>query len=219
MMGRLLRTTEARVLVLGYGIVAVACAFLPLADHLGFEFAAVLTLASALLAPFVGFAAMRLERAADPAEWRPARAAAIAGLFAAAALVIPALIILLNGVRHPPCDPVSGAIWMLLLPAPTAWLTATFGALVRLRIDRAWLSFIVVAAVELVAVVVTVAATLLGPAVFAMDHFGGYLPGPLYDVVIPVSTALVSFRVATVLWGAVALTVAGALASGARETR
>jgi hypothetical protein len=62
---RLRRTREATCVVLAYAAIAIICAFLPLADHLGFEFAAALTLVSAVAAPFIGFAAIRIERSLE----------------------------------------------------------------------------------------------------------------------------------------------------------
>lgn len=121
MIRALRRTREAKALLVANAAVAIVCAFLPLADHLGFEFAAALTLANAIVAPFVGFAAMRIERSVAAEHRRPARAAAHAGLFAVAVLIVPTLLILLNGLRRPLCDPVAGAAWMLLLPAPIAF--------------------------------------------------------------------------------------------------
>lgn len=207
-------------LLLAYAAVAAICAFLPLADHLGFELAAALTLVAAVAAPLVGFAAIRLDQSAGPIQHRPARAAAHAGLFAVAGILVPAALILLNGLRRPICDPVLGGLWLLVLPAPTAWLAATFGALARL-IARGRLRWAIslVALVEVATLVTTAAATYLGPPIFAFDHFFGYFPGPLYDERIPFSTALLSFRAATVLWGVVAVATAGALASGDRAAR
>lgn len=213
------RTREAKCLLLAYGVVAVICALLPLADHLGFEFAAALTIVSAIAAPFVGFAAMRIERSGDPDGQRPARAAAQAGLFAVAGLTVPTLLILLNGLRRPICDPIVGGLWLLVLPAPTAWLAATFGALARLVTPRLRWAITLVALVEIALVVTTATVTYLGPTVFAFDHFFGYFPGPLYDERIPFSPALLTFRAATVLWGVAAVASAGALASGDRAAR
>jgi hypothetical protein len=80
LIGALLRTTKAKAVLAGYAIATLVCAFLPLIDHLGFEFASVMTWVSAVLAPFVGFAAMELEQRVDAGQRRPARAAATAGL-------------------------------------------------------------------------------------------------------------------------------------------
>ena len=216
---RLFRTREARGLLVAYALAAAICAFLPLADHLGFEFAALLTIVSAITAPFVGFAAMQAEKSLAAELRRPARAAARAGLFAAAALVVPAVLILLNALRRPICDPVAGSLWLLVLAAPTAWLAATFGALARLLTSRLRWAVAIVLGVEMASLAASVAAVYYGPPVFGFDHFFGYFPGPIYDETILVSSALLSFRVATVLCGVTAAAAAGALASGDRTAR
>ena len=77
----------------------------------------------------------------------------------------------------------------------------------------------IVALVELASIITTVAVSYFGPMVFGFDHFFGYFPGPIYDERIPFSAALLSFRAATVLWGAVAVATAGALEGGDRAAR
>ena len=214
MIHALWRSREGRGLLAIDAAAAVVCAFLPLADHLGFEFAEALTLVNAIAAPFVGFAAARIASAVESEQRRPARAAAYGGLFAVGSLVVPTLLILLNGVRRPLCEPITGAVWMLLLPAPTAWLGATLGSLARFRLARLAHAIAAVALVELATVAITIATAYWGPVYFAFDHFAGYFPGPMLDETIPVTAALVSFRLATVLWGAVAVTAAGAFTRG-----
>ena len=213
------RTREALCLVLAYAAAATVCAFLPLADHLGFEFAAALTLVAAVASPFVGFAAMKSEKSIEPDLQRPARAAARAGWFTAAALVVPAALILLNSLRRPICDPIAGSIWLLVLAAPTAWLAATLGALSRLVTSRLRWAIAIVFFVEVASIVTSVAAVYLGPPIFGFDHFFGYFPGPIYDETILVTPALLSFRAASVLWGVTAIAAAGALSSGDRVAR
>ena len=219
MIRALLRTTEVKASLVAYALTAIVCAVLPLADHVGFEFATALTLVSAAVAPFIGFAAMRLERTVTAEHRRPARAAAFAGGFAVASLAVPVALILLNGVRRPLCDPASGAIWLLVLPAPTAWLAATLGALARLVIDRVRWAVVAVVVVECATVGTTIATTYAGPAVFAFDHFGGYFPGPYSGGPIPFPAALLSFRVVTLLWGAAAIVAAGAFGSAGGAVR
>lgn len=211
MMTALARTTAGKVLLGAYIVMAIACAFLPLADHIGYEFAVALTIVAALFSPAVGFAAMRREMAAATIK-RPARAAAYAGAFAVAALLVPVAIILLNGVRRPLCDPIQGSVWLILLPAPTAWLSATAGALARLLFRRTLFATLAVIAVELGSVIIVALDAYLGPAAFGMDHFAGYFTSfGRGRLVVP--DALLSFRAATVAWGAVMIVAAGAIAS------
>ncbi len=219
MIRALWRCREARALIAIDAAAALMCAVLPLADHLGYEFAEVLTLVNAIAAPFVGLAAMRIDEAVGKDRRRPARAAAQAGLFAVGALIVPVLLILLNGVRRPLCEPVAGAIWMLLLPAPTAWLGATVGGLARLIFTRLRVAIAVVAAIELASFLATAAGAYWSPVYFAFDHFAGYVPGPFFENALPVTPAVVSFRLATVLWGVIAVTAAGALTPGGHSIR
>jgi tetratricopeptide (TPR) repeat protein/MFS family permease len=219
MIGALVRTKETKFVLGAYALAAIVCAFLPLADHLGFELAAALTLVAAVVAPCVGFGAMRLELQVRPEERRPARAAAIAGLVAVLGLAVPVLLILLNGLRRPLCDPVAGSVWMLILPAPTAWLAATLGAVARLLFPRLRWAIAAVATVELATIGTSLAVGYLGPVFFGFDHFAGYFYALVRSGSIPISSALLSFRAATVGWGVAAVALAGALGSGDRSAR
>jgi hypothetical protein len=213
----LVRTTPARVLFAAYGITAAICAFVPLADHLGYEFATALTIASALFAPAVGVAAIRLAR--EQGEGRPARDTALAGMFSVAALLLPCAIILLNAVRRPICDPVAGAVWLLLLAAPTAWLSTMIGALSATILRGRWAAAALILAIELGSAIFTAVDAYVGPGAFGMDHFAGYYGGVARGA-IPITLALVTFRVSTALWGVAIVSLVGAVGSidmGARR--
>ena len=209
MIRALSRSTAGKVLLIAYGVTAVVCAFLPLLDHIGYELAMVLTIVAACFAPAIGFAATRIEYRARAESRRPARAAASAGLFAAAALVLPTAIILLNGLRRPICDPVAGSLWLLLLPVPTAWLSATLGALASTMFAQRRWAIAAVVAVEAGSVIISFLAGYFGPAAFGFDHFAGYYTGAA-RAGIPITSALVSFRAATVGWGVAIVTILGA---------
>src|SRR5437764_6057612 len=88
--------------------VAVVACFLPLADHLGYEFSELIALAAGIFGAAPGIAAARME-----ADRRRALAKAV--WFGLWALAVPLGIILLNGVRRPGCDPASGAILFVAL--------------------------------------------------------------------------------------------------------
>jgi hypothetical protein len=209
----LLTPLPVRVLLAAYAAAAIACAFHPLFDHLGFEFAFVVTIVAALFAPAAGAAVMRQALSDGVARRRPARAAAVAGALCVAALALPTLIILLNGVRRPSCEPAIGAIWMLLLPLPTAWLAGTVGALAATRFASLRSAVIAVLALEVASVAVMVVLVYAGPSYLLLDHFAGYYPGPVREGTVPVTPGLLSFRAATIAWGVAAVTAAGALGS------
>jgi hypothetical protein len=198
-------------LFIAYVLAAIVCCFLPLADHIGFELAAVLTILAALIAPAVGAAAIRLDRPRPRGDRSPARAAASAGLYAILLLVFPIGILLLNAVRRPSCEPISGGMWLLVLPVPTAFLAATLGALGRsLTASGRWIAAFVLL-VEGVSLAAGLSTLYTGPSFFLYDHFFGYFPGPLYDEVVLVSHALLVFRALTLLWAMVLILVCAAL--------
>src|SRR5712671_7547466 len=83
-------------------VVSGACAFLPLADHLGYELAEGVALCAGLFGAAPGVAAARAEMSRADAD--PARATATAVLAGVVALALPVALILLNGLRRPACD-------------------------------------------------------------------------------------------------------------------
>lgn len=192
-------------------LAGVACAFLPLADHLGFEFALVLAIASSLSAPALGVAAIRLEVEKPEPDRRPVRAALVACGVAVLALLGPAALILLNALRRPACEPGSGALWLLVLPMPSALLAAAVGALARVRGGSAKGAAWRVAVVELVSLGLGLWSIYAGPAFFLFDHFFGYFPGPLYDETVLLGPTVLAFRAFTLAWAAAAVLGCGLL--------
>src|SRR3954471_12783486 len=87
-------------------VVSLCAAFLPLADHLGYEFAELIALFAGLFGAVPGIAAARGEL------WRPSAAALrplLRGLVSGAGLLLlPVAIILLNALRRPACEPLAG---------------------------------------------------------------------------------------------------------------
>jgi hypothetical protein len=218
MLAALLRTRAFRVLLLIDAVTAIVCAFLPLANHLGYEFALILGIANALFAPAVGVAAVdRARRDASGAS--PMRAAATAGLAAAAALVVPCAIMLVNGLREPMCDVASGLAWIAVLPVPTAWLSTNVGALARAWIARPLVAVLVAVSAELSIALANTLRLYTGPTYSLFDHFGGYFSGALYDVRVNMGTAPLTFRLTTVLWGVAACLAVGAITGLTRRKR
>jgi hypothetical protein len=193
-------TGAAFVLLLAYFVTAVVCAFLPLADHIGFELAGGLTIVAALFTPWVGVAAVRLERLRSRSDRSQGLAAAAAASWSVFLLVVPVGIIFLNGLRRPSCDPSSGAVWLLLLPVPSAMLGAATGAVARSLTSSRVALFLLVIGVEIGTLLFGLSRLYTGPGFFLFDHFFGYFPGPLYDEVVTVTPALLYFRAETVLW-------------------
>jgi len=194
--------TWPRLYLAGLTTIAVACCFLPLADHLGYELSELVALYVRAFGGIAGISAAR--------SWKPALALRRSVKFDLLSLLGPLAIILLNGLRRPACDPLHGLGLYAVLALPSALLAACLGVLCgRLWPARAGLLYAGVFAGTLA---FTLLPVLRGPQVFAYHHLGGMYPGPIYDESIEISRALLIFRAGTVLY---ALAFAGlALRSG-----
>src|SRR5438132_5228177 len=84
--------------------VSVVAAFLPLADHLGYELCEIVALCAGLLGAAPGVAAARIEL--SHGDGQATRALARGAIVGIGALAIPVAVILLNGVRRPACGPI-----------------------------------------------------------------------------------------------------------------
>src|SRR5436309_1697374 len=107
-------------------LVSLCAAFLPLADHLGYELAELIALFAGLFGAAPGIAASRAE-ANRPAP--DALHAVVRGLSSAIGLLfVPVAIILLNGLRRPACEPLAGLVLYGLIALPSGILAANMGA-------------------------------------------------------------------------------------------
>ncbi len=169
--------------------VALVCTFLPLLSAPGYELSAVLTLLLGL--PGLGLAVAASRRV--PGGVVPTLALATWLLLA----VLPALV--LATFRATPCDPFFNWAFAPVLLAPTALLSAALGSFIGGHTRRWWASTLAVVGAILVSAASTCWPIVFGPQVFAFNHLGGYLPGPLYDEDLTVTPALLWFRLGTVL--------------------
>ena len=194
-------------------IVSAICAFLPLADHLGYELAEVVALCAGLFGAAPGVAAARMEMSRSDAD--AARAAATAVVACVLALAVPVALLLLNGLRRPACDPLAGLWLYLAVAVPSGVLAAALGVAAGfLAPARAgW----IVAAVFAGSLIVSLWPVLRGPQMFAFHHLGGMFPGPIYDEAIRPSRALWIFRAATILYAGACAGAALAAGPGRRR--
>src|SRR6266851_4091850 len=176
--------------------VSAVCAFLPLADHLGYELAEVVALCAGLFGAAPGVAAARAEASRPDAD--AARATATAVLLGLSALAVPVALILLNALRRPACDPAAGLVLYLAIAVPSGVLAAALGAACGFAAPRraGW----IVAAVFTATLLASLWPVARGPQIFAFHHLGGWFPGPIYDEGIRPSRSLWIFRTATILY-------------------
>jgi len=194
--------------------VSVVCAFLPLADHLGYELAEIVALCAGAFGAAPGVAAARTEIWRNRADAAPALGAAVlAGL---TALTIPLGIILLNGLRRPVCDPLAGLVLYVALAVPSGALAAALGVACGFAAHRraGW----IVAAVFAATLFAALWPIARGPQIFAFHHLGGWFPGPIYDEAIRPTRALWIFRAGTILYAGACAGAALLAGPGLRRT-
>jgi hypothetical protein len=193
--------------------VSLCAAFLPLADHLGYEFAELIALFAGLLGTAPGIAAARAELTRPAPDGLRAVGRALVG--AAGLLLVPVAIILLNGLRRPVCEPLAGLLLYALIAVPSGILAAALGAACAF----AWpgRAGLLAFAIFLVTLAVALWPVAWGPQVYAYHHLGGVFPGPIYDEVIRPTRALYLFRLATFLYAGMCAGIALFFGPGRRR--
>lgn len=180
------------------GLSAICCV-LPLFDVLGYEYALVTTVGTALWSPSIGLARGRRD------GWQPT--GLLGALTGACGALLPGLLLmLLHGLRVPPCNLVLGLLFFLLMPVGSAITGAglgwALGALTAAaRPVWAWTLVVVAQAATLAAVL---ARLYFEPPIVLFDPLWGFFAGSLYDEAIEVPAALWAIR-ATTVWATLTL--------------
>lgn len=210
---------RAPVLAVGVALGAGGSALVlavPILGVPGYELASIMAIAMGLLGGIVGAAAAAQERriiqGRDP---RPAGAQrsddahrsagrAIAAAFSLNTLFIvpPFIVATVHAVASTRCDPFAQVAFYPLIVLPSALLASACGALCCFLFERRWASVLAYVALLLLSAAATAWPLLFGPQAFAFNHFGGFLPGPLYDEALSVQPALLWFRLLTLLLAA-----------------
>lgn len=203
--------------VLGVGLVVVGggCALsaLPLFNLPGYELATALAIATGLLGGIVGGAAgtqeRRLLQGRDPRprnalrEDSPLVAAyyAIGSAFAVNVLFLvpPLVVAVLHAVTSTRCDPLAHLGFYPVLALPSALLASALGVFCALATRRVWTGTLLYLGFVLASAVVSAWPVVMGPQVYAYNHFGGYLPGPLYDEALSLTPPVLWYRLQTLL--------------------
>ena len=193
---------------------AVVLDFQPLFDVLGYDFAAVVGLATALAAVDVGQGTVARWRDAGGGPATPAATVRLVGravTTALALLALPLLLSLANAIRIRNCNLWAGLGFFLLLPVATALYAAPAGVLAALASPRRGRALAL--ALPMASLFWTLRRLYHDPPVFAFDPFFGYFPGPIYDEALRPPAALVHFRLVNLVWIATAVAI-GVAATG-----
>jgi hypothetical protein len=196
--------------LLTWGIVAAALAlvldFVPLFDLLGYDFSFVMGVLAAFAAADLGcgVATRAWTRARQQGERAPGvfRLASEATTQAVAILAPPLVLSLANALRVRNCNVAGGLAFFLLLPVGSAIYGAGAGVVVGTVMRRR--ARLVALSLPVISIAWTAWRLYRDPAVFALDPFGGYFPGPIYDEALRAPPVLVAYRAANLLWIAAA---------------
>ena len=194
----------------GLALAALALDFVPLFDLLGFDLSFAVGLGAAFAAADVGHGAVTAARRAhrEVSLLALVFSASVAGL---ALLAAPLLLSLANAWRVRNCNLPVGLAFFALLPVASVLVAAPAGVLAGLLVRGPRLGRVVAFIVPAVSIMWALLRLYLDPPVFALDPFGGYFPGPIYDEGLRPSTRLVWFRLANLTWIATAVALAGCL--------
>ncbi|MFZ5445294.1 MAG: hypothetical protein ACOZQL_35215 [Myxococcota bacterium] len=186
---RVIGLFQRRAIALGWAgvaVVGVALTRLPLLGSPGYELALGLTL---LLALAGGPLAIAASRHGEDASAN----AVLLSLATVPALVVAAVVTRLTT----PCDPFASVAFVPVLILPTAMLVGALGRWLARWTRRWWTAGLAWLAVVLLGALPTSWPLIAGPQVFAYNHLGGFLPGPLYDEELALPASLLWFRLAT----------------------
>lgn len=196
-------------------LVGLAAGGLPLLEVPGYELGELgAILAVAILGPWLGLTAARLERGrSEPspsAAWIAAGAVAsaiLAALFAGAAL----------RAALGPCRPLFAAAFFPALALPSALLATALAVLCGFTARRLPRAAALYAAVALLALLARLWIAYRGPEAYLLDPLWGYFPGPLYDEAVPLDGRVWLARGEALGWAVAVAGLAGLLARPRRE--
>ena len=179
-------------------LLGVVLARTPLLDVLGFE--------SSLFTGFVGSLVAGLVTAGLAARARARPLVPSAAIVFGAAIGVafalgapPLLVLCLNAARVPNCSFAEGFAFFGVIALPSLLVGAALGAALGLAADRSSRARAFFTAVWLGSLAWSLGRFYTTPAVQAYDPFFGLFPGTLYDAVVGIDGALLSYRAGTAL--------------------
>jgi len=113
--------------------------------------------------------------------------------------VVPVALLGLHGLWTQSCDPISGALFVVLGPGVGVLLAASVGVLCGVLIRRPRLAVALAVAAPLASALWGLWDFYSSPGIFVFDPFVGYFPGTLYDRSVHVTEAYLSYRAGSLL--------------------
>ena len=209
--------------LIAFGVLGLGLANVPLFNILAFEFCAVLALSISLVGAHVTLTVVR-QMKRHPEVLSGSSGQIISRCFWSALtfnlslLVGPLGIILLNAFRVKNCNFGEGFLFFFLLPIISCIYAMAAGLFFGFWIKRRWLAYLAYLGFLAVSCVPVVINLIFHPPVFAYHATFGYFPGPIYDFVIPITSALLIARAETLLWAALFLGLTVSMCEISRDT-
>ncbi len=198
----------------------------PLLEIPGYELASAMTVAMALFSGLSGVVSAHKERltltkersfASSYSSWQVAFWSFAASSLLGLSILTPTfLVATLKTILSSPCSPWAGALFYLILPVPTVLIASAAGVFLGFATKNVWSAILMYLLLLGISLGVSIWPLWRGPQVFALNHFFGYFPGPLYDESLPIDHRLVVFRAFTFLWVALLLLITSLLLDPAR---
>lgn len=186
-----------------HAFLALACCALvtlPLVGLPGYEFSAALALMYGVVGTF--YAAFRPGGGFEKLALGPSEASiVIRQTVTFWATMAPGVALAM--VSAAPCDPLAAIAFVPLLAMVSAFVASAAGTFISTLATRWWVRLLTVGAMLCISAATTLWPLGFGPQVFAFDHFAGYVPGPLYDEHLSITSALLWFRLGSFALGVV----------------
>ena len=195
-----------------FGVVALILANTPLFNILAFEFCAIITLCIAISCAHVSMTELHfMKRDPDAFSGSPRDIilkCIIRGVRSnLVLLLVPLIIIILNGFRIKNCNYVDGFVFFLLLPFLSCIAVTAAGVFFNVWIHKRWKAYLVYLTFLLLSCIPTVINIIFHPPVFAYHPIIGYFPGPIYDNLISITPTFLISRGQTILWTVLFITL------------
>lgn len=186
-----------------YFIVGVILAGLPLTDYLGLEFSLVVGIFAGLLGGPLAVSVYQrrinpvpgIERVVASIEHGAVHFWLEAWLLHTVAILFSLVGLLVGAIISPPCAPLAGAGFFVLLPWVSAAYSAAWGLAFVGILSRPRLAQALVVIFALLTLLLSGLQFIAQPAVWFYNPFFGHFPGPIYDEAAQPTLALLSYRI------------------------
>ncbi len=209
--------------LIGFSVLALILANVPLFNLLAFEFCAVMALGIAGAGAFIAITVLQqMKRHPDALTGSPAQIVIRCFWHALAAnivvLMAPLGIMLLNALRVQNCNIGEGFLFFGLLPGVSCIYATAAGVFFGTWRHTRWKAFTAYIGYLVLTYIPLVINLVWHPPVFAYHATFGYFPGPIYDERIVITGTLLIARTCTLLGAMLFLSIAANACTVNRET-